>query len=759
VTREVLSASAIGLGLAVVVGVVYAPVANYEFLAYDDVLYVTENARVQAGLSGEMIGWALASTEAGNWHPLVWLSHATDVELFGLDAGSHHLTSVAIHACATTLLFGLLWSLTGSLLASALAAGLFGLHPLRLESVAWIAERKDVLCGLFSIASLGAALRHARAPSAARLAVVALCVCGALMSKAMAVTLPVALILFDVWPLGRLRSGPRGLAGSVPRVGMKRLIAEKLPLLVLSLAASAVAVRAQSAGGALTSINAWPLSSRLANAASSYWVYLRKTLWPHDLAVFYPYSPDGIESGQALLAVFALGLVSAAALYALRVRSNSEAPPAFSFAWFWFVGTLVPVIGIVTVGEQALADRYTYVPHLGFAIVFACGLAYAEQSASRVRWVAMGGAILALAGCIGATRSMLPHWENDRTLFARALEVAGQSRVAHLNYGNALEGVAPAEEQIYHFERAVELGPSDANAHYHLGRALALNGELDRGVEHYRISLAFDSGRPKTWNNLGAVLERLGDEAGARASYRQALEVDPTHPSANFNLALSLLLEARKSEARIFAERYVAAAFAAAGFEGNLGALARAFAAAGDLDAACELLASASFESAELYALTGALEWRRGNEELALAAAQSAFGLEPTNSSIANDLAWMLATTREAILRDPSRAVELARRAISLSAAGAGARRDPALLDTLGAAHAAAGDFEAAVMLGDEAIGIAEASRGEFGSDFIDILRSHVAAYKARRPLHELGGRASAGGGDAETQRKGEARG
>ncbi|MEE3331878.1 MAG: tetratricopeptide repeat protein [Myxococcota bacterium] len=758
-TREVLSASVIGFALAVAVSVVYAPVADYEFLAYDDVLYVTENARVQAGLSAEMIGWALASTEAGNWHPLVWLSHAADVELFGLDAGSHHLTSVAIHACATALLFGVLWSLTGSLLASALGAGLFGLHPLRLESVAWIAERKDVLCGLFSIASLGAALRHARAPSAARLAIVALCVCGALMSKAMAVTLPVALILFDVWPLGRLRSGPRGLAGGVPTMSMKRLLAEKLPLLALSLAASAVAVRAQSTGGALTSVGVWPLSSRLANAASSYWIYLRKTLWPDDLAVFYPYSPDGIESGQTLLAAFALSLVSAVALYAWRARSNSEALPAFSFAWFWFVGTLIPVIGIVTVGEQALADRYTYIPHLGFAIVLACGLAYAEQSTPRVRWIAMSSAAVALVGCIGATSSMLPHWENDRTLFRRALEVTDQSRVAHLNYGNALEGVAPVEEQIRHFERAVELGPTDANAHYHLGRALALNGELVGGVEHYRMSLAFDSMQPKTWNNLGAVLERLGDGAGAVASYRQALEVDPTHPSSNFNLALSLLREAQNAEARILAQRYVAEAFAAVAFEDKLGALARAFADAGDLDTACELLAAASLESAELYALTGTLEWQRGNEKHALAAAQSALVLEPTNSSIANNLAWMLATAREAPLRDPSRAVELARQAISSSPAGAGARRDPALLDTLGAAHAAAGDFEAAVMLGDEAVGIAEASRGEFGSEFIDKLRSHAAAYKARRPLHELDGRASADPGDAETQREGEARG
>lgn len=758
-TREVLSASAIALGLAALVGVVYAPVADYEFLAYDDVLYVTENARVQAGLSGEMVGWALAATEAGNWHPLVWLSHAADVELFGLDAGSHHLTSVAIHACATALLFGVLWSLTGSLLASALAAGLFGLHPLRLESVAWIAERKDVLCGVFSIASLGAALRHARAPSGARLAIVAFCVCGALMSKAMAVTLPVALILFDIWPLGRLRSGPRGLAGSVPTTSMKRLIAEKLPLLVLSLAASAVAVRAQSMGGALTSVGAWPLSSRLANAASSYWIYLRKTLWPNDLAVFYPHAPDGIASGQALLAALALSLVSAAALYAWRARSNSWGLPAFSFAWFWFVGTLVPVIGVVTVGEQALADRYTYVPHLGFAIVVACGLAHAEQSTPRVRWIAMGIAAIALTGCIGATRSMLPHWENDRTLFGRALEVTNQSRVAHLNYGNALEGVAPAEEQIRHFERAVELGPSDANAHYHLGRVLALNGELARGVEQYRMSLALDSRQPKTWNNLGTALEGLGDRVGAVASYRQALEVDPTHASSNFNIALSLLSEAQSAEARVFAQRYVAVELAGAAFEDNLGVLARAFADAGDLDAACELLAAGSLESAALYALTGALEWQRGNEKRALAAANSAFVLEPTNSSIANDLAWMLATAREAPLRDPVRAVELARQAISSFGAGEGARRDPALLDTLGAAHAAAGDFEAAVMLGDEAVGLAEASRSEFGSEFIDELRSHAAAYKARRPLHELDGRPSTAPGDAETQREGEARG
>lgn len=745
-TRANLPAAVVAAVLAALVWTVYAPVTDHEFLAYDDVLYVTESARVQAGLSAETVLWSFTATEAGNWHPLVWLSHAADVEFFGLDAGRHHQTSVAIHAIATALLFAVLYSLTGSLLGSALAAALFGLHPLRLESVAWIAERKDVLCGLFTIAALGAELRYARAPSLARAAVVALCFGAALMSKAMAVTLPVALLLFDVWPLGRLRGGPRGPTAPLPQFSAGRLIAEKLPLLVFAAIASAVAVRAQRAGGALAAVEGWPLGARLENAATSYWIYLRKTLWPSDLAVFYPYPPNGVESGDALLAGLAFASVSAVALFVWRSR------PAFAFGWFWFVGTLVPVIGIVTVGEQALADRYTYVPHMGFAVVLAFALSETSSSGRGRRRGLLLLSMLALFVCVAATRVLLPHWKSDLTLFARALDETTDSRVAHLNYGNALEGVAPRRQQIGHFERAVELGPRDANAHYHLGRALALGSDLERGVEHYKISLALDAEQPRAWNNLGSALGKLGDVELASAAYRRALELEPGHATSNFNLAMARLREGDTGSALEFAQRYAQTSWPPADHEANVEELARAFARAGDIGGACELIGLSSSTSGSLQALLGGLEWHRGNERSGIAALEQARKLDALDSEVANDLAWMLATATDASLRDPARALGLAAGAVVPPPA----QRDAAALDTLAAVHAVAGDFEAALERVDEAIGLEE-SAGRGTSGLVVRLREHAAAFRAQRPLHEVrAARAALSGEGAPVRADGE---
>ncbi len=342
----------VGLTTAAVVVLtlaVFAPVRDHAFVDYDDTLYVTENPRVQRGIDVDNVRWALTAEVASNWHPLTLLSHMIDCELFGLDAGAHHATSVALHAVDSALLLLVLHRMTGALGRSAFVAALFAVHPLHVEPVAYVAQRKDVLSTLFWLLGMAAYVRYAARPTVVRYAVVALMLVLGLMSKPMVVTLPLVLLLLDVWPLGRWW---HRVPGSASR---SWLILEKIPLLVLSAAASAITVLAQAHGGSVGSLAAYPLTMRIANALTAYVAYLRKTFWPVDLACFYPY-PSAYPPWRLAAAALALAAISS-----IAVRSVRRAPYLL-VGWLWYLGTLVPVIGIVQVGMQAMADHYTYVP-------------------------------------------------------------------------------------------------------------------------------------------------------------------------------------------------------------------------------------------------------------------------------------------------------------------------------------------------------------------------------------------------------------
>jgi len=691
--RSTLVAS---LALAVAVAALYAPVREFGFLAYDDVLYVTESEPVLAGLTSDTLRHALTSLDAGNWHPVTWISHALDVEWFGLDAGRHHATSVAIHAATSALLWLVLASATRAPWRSGAAAALFALHPLRVESVAWIAERKDVLCGFFVVAALGAELVHARRPSAARLAGVLACGALAMASKAMAVTLPAALLLFDVWPLSRARGLRASDAAPVgPDASLARLALEKLPLFAMALATSALAVRAQSSAGAMATLDGWPLAGRTANALVSCTAYLRKTIWPSDLAVFYPHPAAGHGALRGALAVALIGLLTTAAVWAARRAGRG----AFLFGWLWFLGTLAPVIGIVAVGEQAMADRYTYVPSIGLAVAVAWLLPVQGLAARAAAGVACV-AVLALAL---ATRAQLAYWRDDASLFERALAVTKDSRVANLNYGNAIEGRAPVAEQIRYFERAIALGPHDALAHYHVARAYATAGDTARARASYERSIALDPSDPRAWNNYGSLLADAGQREAAVAAYRRALAIAPDHASANFNLAFERIASGELGEAAALARRFAARE---RDQPDAVERLARAFAERGDLETACALVARRAREQAHFASLLAGLEWARGREREAIAAAERAVAAAPASADAANDLAYMLATSRGLERADRERAVALARRALELAAP----RREPALLDTLSVALAAAGSSAQARALAEEALAGARAA-------------------------------------------------
>jgi protein O-mannosyl-transferase len=474
---------------------VYAQVSQFSFVNYDDPDYVRQ------GITLKGIRWAFTSTDAANWFPVTRLSHMLDLQLFGMDAGLHHLTSVAIHGAAAVLLFLFLVAATGRRGPSAFVAFIFALHPLHVESVAWIAERKDVLCAFFWFLALWAYVRGRRA-----LVVVAF-VLG-MMSKPMIVTLPFVLLLLDFWPLKR---------------GLR--VREKLPLFAIAAAGAAATYVVQHASGAVKPIGALGIG----NALVSYVTYIVKTFWPTRLAVFYPY-PESLPPLEIALAAAALVAVSAAVVRAFRQR------PYLATGWFWFLGTLAPVIGIVQVGAQARADRYMYVPMIGLLIMAAWG---ASDLLRRWPRAAMPLAVAAGIACAGAAWSQTGYWENSGTLFAHALEVTDGNFIAEHNLGAYLMdqpgGLSAAVE---HLQEAVRLRPDSAPARTDLGSALArIPGRLPEAVSELRTAARLLPDSPIPHNNLANALASSEQFAGAISEYQAALRIQPDYPGARESLA------------------------------------------------------------------------------------------------------------------------------------------------------------------------------------------------------------------------------
>jgi len=415
---------AVALALAAAAAAPYLVAGvSRSFVNLDDDLYVYGNPHVSAGLTWAGVRWAFTAFQASNWHPLTWLSHMLDVSLFGLAAYGHHLTNILLHALATALLFTALRRLTGAIWPSAFVAALFGVHPLHVESVAWVAERKDVLSGVIFALVLLAYERFARRGSRGRMLPVALLLALGLAAKPMLVTVPFLLLLLDFWPLGRLRPAAGGPVPGRPRVPWARLLAEKTPLLLLAAASSVVTYAAQEAGGSVARLGCFPPAVRLANAAVSVVVYLNNVFWPTDLSVFYPLPLQALPPWMVAGAALALAAVSAAVLAALRRRGY------LAVGWFWFLGMLVPVIGIVQVGEQMRADRYLYLPLTGLGVLVAWGLPELLRGWRR-GGVALGVAAvagLALLGGVAAERAR--DWRDAPTLFSRALAVTPNNRL------------------------------------------------------------------------------------------------------------------------------------------------------------------------------------------------------------------------------------------------------------------------------------------------------------------------------------------
>jgi predicted TPR repeat methyltransferase len=522
----------------------YWNVRNHDFLHYDDSLYVTENRHVGAGLTWAGVTWAFTTTHASNWHPLTWLTHMLACEVYGLDAGGHHVTSLLFHIANTLLLFVVLNRMTLSLWRSAFVAALFTVHPLHVESVAWVAERKDVLSTFFCFATMWAYVHYAECPGFSRYLSVLVLFAFGLMAKPMIVTLPFVLLLMDYWPLGRFGFGFRKQGLPKPfelRYKMSfplHLVFEKVPLIALAVGSCVVTFLAQQSGGSLLSLGKLPLNIRIGNALVSYVSYIGKTIWPARLAVFYPH--PGMPPPWKMFACAAFLLI-----VTFLVILTWKKRPYLAVGWLWYLGILVPVVGVVQVGEQAMADRYTYVPIIGLFVMIAWGV---PELGARWRYqrhvlaTSMGAALSCLVIC---TYSQVRHWDNAAALFKHAVDVTTENYVAHFNLGIALANQGSEKEAISHYFEALRINPAWAEAHNILGSALARQGNLRVAVSHYSEALRIKPAMAEAHNNLGLALQMLGRLEEAVSHFRQALRIRPDYTQARHNLetALSALKE------------------------------------------------------------------------------------------------------------------------------------------------------------------------------------------------------------------------
>lgn len=508
---------------------VYAPVLGNGFVNYDDGPYLLENPRVRGGFTLEGFVWAFSITEHPNWHPLTWISHMLDFQFFGGRAGHHHAVSAIMHAGNAALLFALLRNVTGTIWPSAFVAALFALHPLRVESVAWASERKDVLSALFGFLALAAYLRFVRRHSAgAYAAALALFAC-ALMAKSMLVTFPALLLLLDFWPLGRWRSVGRG-----PLLPDRRLLAEKAPFLALALTAGVIAVIAQRAAGTVAALTDYPLGERIGNAFRSYGGYLWKTVWPAKLAVFYPNFWQDVPWWQPVLGATLVVTVTVAVCLAMR-----RLPAAF-VGWVWYVVALLPVIGILQVGSQSLADRYTYLPQIGLLIAIAWSLAGLFARHPRMRIAAGGVAVAVLAAAAVASGVQVTVWRSSETLFSHAARVTGRNYIAHANLGNALVDSGRFSEAIAQFNEALRIKPNYEDAHFNLANTLARVGRVPEAMVHFQCAVAARPDFPEARNNLGLMLLSQGRHDEALVQFQSALRSHPDDPRARRNLERAL---------------------------------------------------------------------------------------------------------------------------------------------------------------------------------------------------------------------------
>ncbi len=645
----------------------------FDFVDFDDIGNVSENPFVKKGLAPASILWAFTHSQVGDWIPLTTLSHMLDCQLFGLWAGGHHLTNVLLHATTSVLVFLVLRDMTGSFWRCALVAAIFALHPLRAESVAWITERKDLLSGLCFMLTLGAYTRWTRHPERSRGWIMVFLALG-LLSKTMLVTTPLVLLLLDCWPLRR-----------TARLPFPRLVIEKIPLLLLSVAAAAGQLLAAREG--IGSMDSYPLARRAANAVVSSATYIVQIAWPANLAAFYPYPRHGVDL-LALIASAALLI----ALSAIAFRWRRVAP-WIAVGWLWYLVMLLPVLGLIQTGEISRADRYTYLPQIGLYLVIAWTAGAWCDGHQKRRVVAGSLAVVLLAAAALLAFRQTGFWKDSETLWNRALACTSDNDTAHYNLGTGFLQKGRLDEAMAHYQKTLEANPEYADAHINLGRALLQKGLPDEAISHYRKAIDIKPRYAEAHYNLGIALLQKEQVDEAIAHYRKALEINPAYADAQNNLGSALIRTGRVDEGiRLFEE----------------------------------VLRSDSGNAKAHNNLAAALV-QKGRIAEAVAQYDKVLEIDPDHIKACNGLAWLLATSPEAAVRNGARAVQLAERANRLTGGS-----NPLMLRTLAAARAELGKFDDALQSAQRALELATAQGNE---ELVGVLRSQIEIYKSGQPL------------------------
>jgi tetratricopeptide (TPR) repeat protein len=735
--------------LALAVLAVFGQTAHFGFVNFDDDHYVYENPRLTSGLSFQDVAWAFTHAECSLYHPLTMISLRLDYQLYGLHASGYHLTNVLIHTASVILLFLLLRRMTGALWRSALVAAVFAIHPLRVESVAWVTERKDVLGTFFFMLTVGAYVRYVRKPdSLARYLAVAVFFVLDLLCKPMAVTLPFVLLLLDYWPLNRFVPATPSRIVGIPR----RLILEKIPLLALAAAACVATVMA--AGTAVASVAHIPINMRIANALVSYVVYLRQMVWPAGLAVFYPYPEKSPPLWEMAGAFLLLAGISAGVLAQRRKR------PWLLAGWFWYLGMLVPVIGLVQVGAFAHADRNTYLSQIGLYVLLTW--AAAELSAGwPCRRLMQGGCSAAILVALSlCAHTQASYWRNSELLWNHTLSCTSGNYPAHYDLGNDLVKQGRVDEAIVQFQKALEFQPASYDVHYNLANALFRRDRLDEAIAQYRQSLAIAPGNAEALNNLGNTLARKGADDDAIGQYQKALQIQPGYADARYNLGHVLLKHGRVDEAVAQYRQVVEtrpedaearhdlgkALLLKGDFDGAMSCFEKTVAlgadpaakwcSAGndflqkeDLDAAIACYRQAikiNPRTADAWANLGMACYKKGASKEAIDAWQQAVAIVPDQFNLQNNLAWLLATTPDPSLRDGAKAVALATQASQASGGG-----NAVILHTLAVAYAAAGDYGRAAATARRSLNLAVEQKKDA---LAATLQREIKLYEANPP-------------------------
>ena len=718
--------------LALITLLVYLPVRHHEFVNYDDEVYVSKNPVVRSGLTWAGVRWAFGTWHTSNWHPLTWLSHMLDCQMFGLHAGSHHLVSASFHAINAVLLFLLLSGATHVFWRSATVAALFAWHPLRVESVAWAAERKDVLCAFFGLLALIAYVRYTqrqpkagdRAPgvkdrrmpvdarcSSADYSLTLLFLALGLMAKPMLVTLPFVMLLLDWWPLRRLASSTA-----------RRLVLEKWPFFALAAASCVVTFLAQQRGDSVASLQQFPLGLRLENAALGYAKYLLMSLCPIHLAVIYPLR-ETVPWSQALAAAAAVALIS---WWVWRARRRR---PYLLMGWLWYLGMLVPVIGLVQVGRQPMADRYTYLPTIGVAIGVVFG---AVDLAARLRLkpaTLIPAAGLALAGCLIGTAHQLRFWQDSETLFTHALAVTRDNYIAHNNLGTVFMQNKDWDEAAVQFQEALEIRHHFPDAWYNLGMTRLEQERPDEAISCFQKLLQIQPGIAAAHNNLGTALLKVGRLEEASDQFQKAVDLQADDAEAHNNLGGTLMQRGRVDEAIVQFEKATALRprYADAFFNFGIACLQKGRVTRA-IDCFQKTLAiQPDYPKADYNLGMGFLRNRQADQ--AVNCLHKALEFQPRNVGVRNDLAWVLATYPGASLRNGAEAVELAAQADQLSGG-----TNPAVLSTLAAAYAEAGHFPQAIDAARRGIRLA-AAREDAAK--VNSLKTQLGCYLAGAPFRD----------------------